>query len=796
MKFTLSWLKQHLSVYEKYSVDDITNTLTSIGLEVEDVRDDAKIYVPFKVARILEANPHPDAQKLQVCKVDDGNEVLQIVCGAANARAGIKVVLAPIASVVPGSGLVIKQSKIRGVESYGMLCSASELMISGDDCGILELSEDAPIGASFAHYMKDMKAIDTTVEIALTPNRGDAASLRGIARDLSAAGMGELIPLQETDLLSVDNHSAALNCRILCPEYCQEFWLARIDGVNNKGQLEALEAQLSLIDMSPKSPLVTLSNHLMFDIGRPNHIYDLNKINGEIAVRLSQHDEEFIAIGGQEYKLPSGIMVIADEQKILAIAGVMGGELSKVDENTTNVLVEMANFHPDAVAQSGRALNLLSDSRYRFERRVDSSISQYAISKLCNSITTLLGGKIVACAALFGKALEYRNTLQLNSTKISEIIGTEISQQYILNLLDKLGFGIHDDGITIAIPPYRWGDIATNQDVAEEVLRFYGLSNVPSIQRHFIPSQVKPLLPNTTDGIRNLLVSGGFVELITYSFISPQQARDFGLDIVVEVINPISGDMSMMRTSMLPSMLQHAMRNVSYGFEDRSYFEIGNNFLGCQEQNQLLTASGLRVGKIQRKTIFKEERSVDFFDVKQDVGSILQIHGLKLGKLQMDREVPAHYHPGRSARVRLGKNTVAYFGELHPRVLQELDMKEAVCAFEVILSHLPQPKRKVQKSKAVISSLQAVERDFAFLVKDNLAIGPLLSDVEAVAPQYVEKVQLFDLYRGEKLAPNTQSIAFSIRLRPGTHTFTDAQIDEISNKIISLVQSKYAGVQR
>jgi len=805
MKFTISWLEKHLKIIKNSSISHIAETLTSIGLEVEDIQQrlsidpmprtnhlDAELtarYQDFRVAQITEATPHPDAQKLRVCKVDDGSAILQVVCGAHNARAEIKVILAPIDTVIPESGMVIKQSKIRGVESQGMLCSASELQLQGDSEGIIELPESAQIGAHLTQYLAIPESI---IEVALTPNRGDAASIRGVARDLYAAGLGELQDLPTVPMLEV---YGKVPCTIECPTICQEFMIAHMTGVDNLRSLEGFESQLSAIGMGVKSPLVTLSNYLMMDLGRPNHIYDADKVQGAITVRLSRAEEEFIALGGGHYTLPQGIMVVADEEKVLAIAGVMGGELSKVDDNTTNILVEMALFCPIAVANAGRALNLLSESRYRFERRVDRGLSLYAISSLCYHISSQLGGDVIAFAIHTGQALEYTSVVQLDIAQINRMIGMPIPQTFIVSLLERLGFKV-DAQLTASVPSHRLGDINSNYDIAEEVLRFYGLNNIISSAIQGEDKNVKLLPTSRAEKVRHLLVNRGFMELITYSFISPKHVEQFKLDCPVKIINPISLDMSVMRTSMLPLMLESAIRNARYGIDDACYFEIGNNFIGHEVEQHILTATGLRFGQVARKHFLHEEREYDFFDAKADLASVLKIYGLNLSKLTIDRDIPHYYHPGRGARVRMGKTTVAYLGQLNPTLLEQLDIKESVCAFEVLLSALPEGKRQVKKTKAEISNLQAVDRDFAFLMSGAQDIGPILSDISNIAPKNIESVKLFDIYQGEKIQPGMKSIAFSVRLRPIAHTFTEAEITEITAKIVHLVQSKYSGIQR
>ncbi|MDF3047753.1 MAG: pheT [Candidatus Midichloriaceae bacterium] len=835
MRFTLSWLKKHLNTTS--TLEQICKTLTSIGLEVEECIDKSKVYEPFIIAEILKAEPHPDADKLRVCTVFDGNANLQIVCGASNARAGIKVVLAPIGTVIPAGNFVIKAAKIRGVESSGMLCSSEELMLPGASEGIIELPADAKVGLK---YMEYAKLDDAVIEIALTPNRGDAACVLGIARDLAAAGLGNLISptsesaeykrllakpasgskmledfgAQDRSVLDIHEDPSTKSTPQIAAEVglckkskgefpiniedkdnCQEFTATVVKGVDNyKSTPEYIGNMMRAIGSSPKSALVDISNFAMFDMGRPNHMYDLDKIKGSVTVRKSRKDEKFIALGGQEYALPADLLIVADGEKVLAIAGVMGGELSKVDDKTNNILVEVANFHPEAVAKSGRALNLLSDSRYRFERRIDSGSTDSFVSYLTGEITKNLGGAVVSSTKAFGNTINHPKEVAFNIESVSELAGSDIDNAFIESTLQKLGFIIKGDKVTV--PSYRYGDITQGRDLVEEVLRIYGLDNIVPLPIPLSFENISVKSPEFADKARQYLINNGFDEMITYSFISRKQADQFSFAARVELANPISSDMSVMRASQLPSLLKHLSENISYGIHDANYFEIGNIYEGSEPEQQKQTLSAILAGKFMRKTTFKEEREFDFYDAKGYVFSLIKLYGLDPDKCKINRGAPGYYHPGKSAVISLGKNIIGYFGELNFAVLKDSGIETNVAAFELFIGNMPILKTKIAKVRPQLSHLQIVNRDFAFMLEDSVEVGSMLADVKGIAAEVVEGVNVFDIYKGKGVAEGKKSVAFSIALRPKVETFTDVGIEKICGQIVNLVQTKYGGEQR
>jgi phenylalanyl-tRNA synthetase beta chain len=786
MRFTLSWLKSHLNTTS--TLEQICETLTRIGLEVEECLNKGKLYEPFIIAEILKAEPHPDADKLRVCTVFDGKENLQIVCGAANARAGIKVVLAPIGAVIPAGEFIIKAAKIRGVESSGMLCSSEELMLADTSEGIIELLADAKVGSK---YMQYAGLNDAVIEIALTPNRGDAACVFGIARDLAAAGLGEIVSPKLKSVQYDDKFPLVIEDK----DNCQEFTATIIKGVDNSlSAPEYISNMLRAIGSNPKSALVDISNFAMLDLGRPNHIYDLDKIKGPVVVRKSHKDEKFVALGGQEYNLPAELLVVADGEKILAIAGVMGGELSKVDNETKNILIEVANFHPEAVAKAGRALNLISDSRYRFERRIDSGSTDSFVHYLTGEITNNLGGAVVGSTRMFGNPIKYPKEVAFKIESVSELAGNDIDNAFIQSTLQKLGFVI--EGGKVTVPSYRYGDITQGRDLVEEVLRIYGLDNIKPVP---VPLGFENIIvknPDFADKARQYLIDNGFDELITYSFVSRKQADQFSFLNQIELANPISSDMSVMRISQLPMLIKHLSENIAYGILDATYFEIGNVYKGSEPKQQKQVLSGVLAGKFMRKTTFKEERDFDFYDAKGYAFALIKLYGLDPDKCKISRGAPGYYHPGKSAAISLGKQVIGYFGELNFAVLKNSGVETNVAVFELLIGEMPVLKTKAIRTRKQLSHLQMVNRDFAFVVDDSVEVGSMLAEVRGLDADTIEDVNVFDIYKGKGVAEDKKSVAFSVVLRPKVQTFTDAEIEKICGQIVNLVKEKYGGEQR
>ncbi|MFN5383043.1 MAG: phenylalanine--tRNA ligase subunit beta [Alphaproteobacteria bacterium] len=779
MKFTYSWLKEYLNT--NATVGQICEALTNSGLEVESVQDNGALFEPFIVAEILNAARHPDAERLQVCEVNDGSKVIQVVCGAANARAGIKVVLAPVGAIIPANQLQIKASKIRGVDSNGMLCSAEELGLADESHGIIELESNAVAGQKFSEHAG---LNDVVIEIALTPNRGDAASVYGVARDLYALGLGELKALPSVKSIDL---KPSIPVGIDAKEECYEFTITTVENVSNATKSLDIEAFLKLVGHNIKSPLVSISNFTMFAYGRPNHMYDLNKIKGGFIVRKSQEGEKFIPIGMDEIILPAGVLVVADDEKVLAVAGVIGGELSKVDENTKSIAIEVANFCPVEVAKSGRLLNIHTDSRFRFERRVDTANTMWFANYITDQVVKYCGGNVLGRARAIGIMPDFVKEVDLKLDAINKMCGQELEESRVIRILEALGFTRHAD--KLVVPSFKFGDITGPVDIAEEVIRIYGLNNIAKQAFDLSPENVPFKQPTVADKLRAGMTSLGFDEVITWTFVSEEQAKIFGFNNPIRVANPISSDMSVMRQTIVPMLLANAMQNVAQSIKDVSIFEVGSAYFN-EDKIEKLQVAGLQSGLVNRKTFHAKERDVDYFDAKQGIEQLIIAYGLDPASFTFSETQKIYYHPGRSAQVSLGKNVVGYCGEIHPKILKDLGVDDVVIAFELDISAMPQVRAKTAKQKLSISYLQPVSRDFAFLVDADLPVGQLMKSVKSCVPQ-LESVSVFDIYEGDKVENGKKSIAINVMMRPLDETMTDAQIEEVCQKVVSFVKKEY-----
>lgn len=778
MKFTLNWLKKHLDT--NASAAEIAAALNNIGFEVESITDMGKIYSPFIVAQIEDAKRHPNAEKLQVCTVNNGQEKLQIVCGAPNARAGIKVVLAPVGTHIPGSDIIIKASKIRDVESHGMLCSGAELQLSTDSDGILELPDDSPIGYPFAQLF-DLD--DQLIEISITPNRGDGASVYGLARDLAATGIGTLKAWTPNSLLLGEAQDIITNN---ATEDCYQFALTKITSVNNNKQSH-FRSTLRKLGSSDKTALVDISNYLMLSYGRPNHIYDADKIDGNLTVRYSLEGEQFVALGGENFKLPEGLLVIADNTKICAIAGVMGGELSKVDEATTNILVEVASFSPEAVMKSGRALNLNSDSRYRFERKVDLANTEKFNLELCAAIIEECGGRVICSSRADGKLPNLISELEFDFNYTKKLAGFEIDLTTQHNILTSLGFEINQN--QLKIPSYRQGDIAGKQDIVEEILRIYGLNRISSNPS----SGSLKLTEHPLDRTRKRLAHSGLNEVYSWSFYSRSRHQLFGFESGAEIDNPISNDLAIMRRTMLATIIDAADLNARRSVATSAFFEIGKIYHSLDSEENVI--SGLRYGEGQGASAHGKSRKVDFYDAKADAFAAIEELGFDPSKLQYKQSAPSYYHPGRSCTLLLGNKVICYLGELHPLVTSELDLKDKLVGFELFYENLPQSRVKHARSKLVRSEYQPVDRDFAFVVERDVDAAELLKTARSCS-KLIAECNIFDQFIDDKLGNNKKSLAFRVRIQPQVNTLTEEEVNTISNDIIRSISTKLGGELR
>lgn len=775
MKFTLGWLKEHLDT--SASLDEITRTLTAIGLEVECVVDNAAALAPFIVAEIQEATQHPQADKLRVCKVNDGKGIRQVVCGAPNARAGIKVVLATEGVKIPANGMVIKKSNIRGVESNGMLCSASELALGEDSAGIIELPANAVIGESAVSILG---ADDPMIEIAVTPNRADCLGVYGIARDLAAAELGKLKPLPETKWQPVGDSKISVT---LQTPACPLFIGCHITGVTNKPSPDWLQRKLKAIGLRPISALVDITNYMTIAYGRPLHVFDAGKLKGNIHVRYAKDGEKLKALNGKEYTLYNSMIAVCDDSGVVGLGGIIGGEPTGCDDATTEVFLEAALFDPVHIAKTGRALAIDSDARHRFERGVDPDFVR-AGAEIAVAIILELCGGTASALTISGRTPDPRRIINFNFDKIASLGGVTLPREKAEQFLKAIGCEVKGNSVTT--PSWR-ADMEGEADIVEEVVRLAGYSSIPSTA---LPAAVeKPVNSDQqrVQSIRRTLAMQGMSEVYSWAFLPQAQAVQFGGGSeALQLANPISADLDTMRPSLLPNLIAAAKRNADRGLADCAFFEIGKVFFGTKPEEQKLAIAGIRAGKAAQRNVFKTEREADVFDAKADLLAALAAAGLNASKLPTDRNIPAWYHPARAGKLMLGKNTAGVFGEVHPELLQSFGVESRVVAFEMLLEDVPTPKAKNKaKPMLVMSNFQAVERDFAFLADERIQAADIVKAVEGAEKNLIRSVSLFDVYQGKGVEAGKKSIALSVTLQAADRTLTDAEIEEVAKKVIA-----------
>lgn len=806
MKFTLSWLKDHLDTSE--TLDTITEALTRVGLEVEGVEDKAKALAAFTIAYVIEAKQHPNADRLRVCLVDTGvGEPVQVVCGAPNARTGMKGVFSPPGTYIPGKDITLGKGVIRGVESNGMLVSEAELQISDDHDGIIELPDDAPVGQPYAVYAG---LDDAVIEIAVTPNRADALGVAGVARDLAAAGLGKLTtvsvqPVRGAFACPVDvKLDFAEEDRKLCPAFA----LRLVRGVKNGPSPEWLQARLRAIGLRPINALVDITNFMTFDRNRPLHVFDAAKVKGDLTVRRAKAGEQILALDGKTYTLTDEQVVIADADGVESLAGIMGGEHSGCDENTVDVLVESALWDPLNIARSGRALGINSDARYRFERGVDPDFCRPGLDLATAIILDLCGGE--ASEMVFaGELPDSARAIDFPWSEVKRLTGLELPQVEMKLALTSLGFHVSGTGdrVKVAAPSWR-GDVEGKADLVEEILRIAGLDRVHSTPLPRIKGEViKPVLTvlqKRTRAAKRLLASRGLVEAVTWSFIDHEAAKLFGGGSRKLVLaNPIAADLSDMRPSLLPGLIRSAQANADRGFGDVALFEVGQVFKSDEPEGQLIAAAGLRRGTARLDGVGRHwdgaAKTVDAFDAKADVMALLSGLGIATGGLQVVAGGPAWAHPGRSATLQFGpKGVVGAFGEVHPKVLKALDVKGPLVAFEIHLDALPLPKYKPTKvkPKLALSGFQPVTRDFAFIVDGKVAAGDMVKTAQGADRGLISDVAVFDLYEGPGVEAGKKSVALAVTLQPVEKTLTDAEIEAVGAKIVAEMAKRYGAALR
>ena len=806
MKFTLAWLKEHLKT--KATVEEIAAKLNAIGLEVEGIEDPGAKLGAFRVARIVAAKKHPNADKLQVVQVEveKGQPLMEVVCGAPNARAGLIGVFAPLGTYVPGSKMTLEKKPVRGVVSNGMLCSAAELELSTESNGIIELAED--MAAHIGERYIDAAALnDPVFEVKLTPNRPDCTGVRGIARDLAAAGLGIL--KHETRIIGVEG---AADCPIpvkldfakdaagACPVFAARF----IKGVNNGPSPEWLQNRLRAVGLRPINALVDVTNYISQDRGRPLHVYDADKLEGAIHARLGKIGEKFLGLDGKEHRIDETMCVIADDNGPLGLGGIIGGEASGSTEATKNVLIECAYFDPIRTAATGRKTGLVTDARYRFERGVDPASIELGLDLATQMIHKLCGGK-PSKARIAGKAPDARRSIEFDTERVEKLSGVKVELQEIRTILETLGCEIAGKGNKLAVTAPTWRpDIHGQSDLVEEVVRIAGLDRIPATplpRIHGVTGSVLTEKQKRARRARRTLAARGLIEAVTWSFLPRVQAQHFGGGAdALELANPISTDLSSMRPSLLPGLLTAVERNRNRGLADVALFELGQAYRGDKPEDQYIGAAGVRAGTSRPSGSGRHwdgtAEGVNAFDAKADAVAVLSALGLDVAKAQITRDAPPWYHPGRSGTLRMGpKMVLAHFGEIHPETLKALDVSGPVAGFEIFLDALPPEKKKSRaKPPLVAGDLLPVRRDFAFVLDKGVAAGDVVKAAAGADKVLISSVTVFDVFEGGSMAAEgTKSLAIEVTLQPVSDTLTDKDIEAVSAKIVAEVKKATGG---
>jgi phenylalanyl-tRNA synthetase beta chain len=801
MKFTQAWLKEHLDTTAK--VDEIADTLTRVGLEVEALFDPATALKPFRVAEVVKCEKHPNADKLSVCEVDTGKEKLQVVCGAPNARAGLKGVFAPVGAYVPGIDLTLTKAKIRGVESNGMLLSEHELELSEEHTGIIELDPKAKVGSPAAAALG---LDDAVIEVAITPNRPDCLGVRGIARDLAAAGLGKLkkdaakpvkgafpnpIPIK----LEFDKESA---------DACPVFAGRLVRGVENGPSPDWLQRRLKAIGLRPINALVDITNYISYDCGRPLHVYDADKLTGAIRARLGKSGERFLALDGKSYEVDGDMCVIADDRAVLGLGGVIGGEDTGVTEATTNVFIESAYFDPKRTARTGRKLGVQSDARYRFERGVDPDFVVPGLELATELVLRLCGGT-PSKLSVAGKPPKANRPFKFEPGLVKRLSGLELGVGEIKRLLASLGVALDGRGKQLKATPPSWRpDITGPADLVEEVVRLTGVDQVPATPMSRETGVAKPVLTETQKRqrlTRRVLAARGLVEAVTWSFIPPEEAKLFGGgQAELTLSNPISTELAQMRPSLLPGLITAAQRNRDRGFAAGALFELGQAYRGARPEDQFIAASGVRFGRSALSGSGRhwsgEAPAVDAFAVKADAVAALAALGIEQANFSVTREAPAWFHPGRSGALKLGPKTLlGVFGEFHPDLLATLRIDSPIAGFELYLDEVPASRKGASKALEA-SHLQPVRRDFAFLVDDEIAAGDVVRAASSADRALISEVGAFDVFTGQGVPEGKKSLAIEVTLQPKEKTLTDAEIEAVAEKIVTAVKKATGGELR
>ena len=799
MIITIPWLKEHLQT--KANETKIIDQLTNIGLEVEGIKENLSELENFRVAKILKTEKHPNADKLKVCDVTLGdNKIIKVVCGANNAREGLVTIYAPPGTVIPKTKFELKVAKIRGVESRGMLCSESELNLSNESNGIIDLkNKEQDIGKSY-FKSKSEKVID----ISITPNRPDCLGVRGIARDLASSGLGTLLRLKKKKLKQKLSQPLRVSISKEKNQGCLSFGSCYIKNIINKESPEWLKNKIIALGLKPISAVVDVTNYVMFDLNRPLHAYDVNKIDKEIIVRNSKDGEEFEALDKKKYKLKDGMCVITDKSNILGLGGIIGGMKPSTEIDTKNILLESAYFLPNSIRKTARLLNINTDSKYRFERGIDPNSIQEGLEIAAALIVKICGGE-ASRFSIVGQKIKKNKIIEFDVQKFINLIGISISASETDKILSSLGFKCKKNkkNVKVEVPSWR-PDVTQDVDLIEELIRIKGFDKIKLIEPD------KKRVKETLDFKQKLfhlsqrsLASTGYLEAITWSFTDSNIDKQFSKgEKEIKIYNPISSDLDVLRRSIFSNLSIYLKKNQDRGHEDLSFFEIGPVFFGKNPGEQQIVVGGIKSGQVNRKSWNEKARNIDVFDIKSDVIKTLMELGVDEKKMFVSDLTKASYHPGRSGSITLNSEKgphLAYFGELHPAIVKKLDFKDSnIFGFEIFLKNVPKPNKKVRhiKSNYNVSDFQKSERDFAFVIDNSFKIGLLERLIKSVDENIIQKVSTFDVYEGENIPKNKKSVAINVILQALDRTLNEKDLEQVSQKIIETVKEKTGAIIR
>lgn len=776
MKLSLTWLKKYLDT--NATPAEIADKLTSIGLEVEEIINPTEQLKDFIIGEIKTLEKHPNADKLNLLQVWTGKEMLQIVCGAPNCYVGMKSVLALPGVLIPKYGEKLEKGKIRGIESQGMMCAEDELCIGEDHNGIIDLKTDLAAGTPITEVLKS----DIIFDVNVTPNRGDCFGVKGIARDLSATGIGTYI---SNDVEPIQGTFKSPISVTISDENCPQFVGRYIKGVKNVESPDWMKECLIAAGLRPISALVDITNYLNIGECRPLHVFDADKLTGNITVRSAKNDEKLEALDDKTYTLSEGMTVIADDMGAQSIAGIMGGIPTCCSKETVNVFLESAYFKPISIAKTGRLLNAESDSRQRFERGIDPASAVMGNEIATRLILDICGGE-ASELIIAGKEPDYQREIEFDWNQVKRLTGMDIPKEKMISILEKLGFKVKED--ILSIPSWRTNDISCSADIVEEIVRIYGLDELPTLTLRAEQLPTSVLLPRQKRevAVRRALASRGLNQVMTWSFMDSKLAAKFNSK-GVRIANPIASDLDEMRPSLIPNLLTAVKRNQDRGIQDVQLFEVGPEFYSTKPTEQRLVAAGVRAGNFTAKHWAQTERVVDVFDAKADALDALA--SMDAPQTQVFVQAPSWYHPGRSGSLCLGKNVLAYFGEIHPAILKELGIKTPVVGFEIYLDNIPQAKSKSKAQKALkLSNLMPLSRDFAFVMDENIEAAKVLSAIRSVDKEKITDVVVFDVYAGDKLPTGKKQLAIKVNIQPTDKTLTDQDIEILSTQIINIVK--------